>query len=472
MITPDLTSLNIESVLTSNFVKKPNRGFCIFDDSKSKDSIPKLLDSLAKKYGTEAEAVVVIHRPIQGLSKIQQKADKFIDLRILEIPPNIGEMKAISYGRRILRTKEQVILRGSMTSKEALESIESGASKAYSAPIINDNKASTPDATIILAAFEHFTSIPVTLQTLEKNLHNIEVVIADDGSSPDYHKMLLEKIETLSMPVFYCWQANRGFRVAASRNNGILISSGNIIIFFDGDSVPLPGTVEKHIQIHSEIEHKPRILIGNRLLATNEDFDQATKYIDFFSAIKDKVERSIPEDDVKIRVSQIERYQFHPWRVGFTCNLSITNDINKTESQLLFDENIRSRFGSEDLEYCYRYWLNNANIRIDMGLNVIHRGGKISYAANMAKASHQDIVLHAETLLYVISKYTDESFMLGFLDAMKYYVLNNKGKWQSDPNMHQSIYQGTMQYLSWQQSHIIEIKEYLNSAFNPLISRK
>lgn len=62
-----------------------------------------------------------------------------------------------------------------------------------------------------------------------------EVIVADDGSGDETHAMIKAEQSDFPVPLIHVWQEDKGFRAAKSRNNGIKISSGDYIVFIDGD---------------------------------------------------------------------------------------------------------------------------------------------------------------------------------------------------------------------------------------------
>lgn len=75
-----------------------------------------------------------------------------------------------------------------------------------------------------------------------------EIVIADDGSGPETAELVTRLKQEMPCPVHHAWQEDLGWRVAASRNNGFRASSGEYVIFVDGDVVAAEGFVSAHLK--------------------------------------------------------------------------------------------------------------------------------------------------------------------------------------------------------------------------------
>lgn len=75
-----------------------------------------------------------------------------------------------------------------------------------------------------------------------------EIVIADDGSSfetGDLVKQLIARAGSCRM--VHVWQEDKGFRAARARNLAIKETTGDYIIFLDGDCIPGIHFVEDHL---------------------------------------------------------------------------------------------------------------------------------------------------------------------------------------------------------------------------------
>ncbi len=108
--------------------------------------------------------------------------------------------------------------------------------------------ATVMKSSIIVCFYERWQYLKACLDSLQLNAGNFdEVVIADDGSSEPCVRKLKELISLYDFPVVHAWHPDEGFRLAASRNNGIRHASGDYLIFLDCDFLVLPGTIECHL---------------------------------------------------------------------------------------------------------------------------------------------------------------------------------------------------------------------------------
>jgi glycosyltransferase involved in cell wall biosynthesis len=74
---------------------------------------------------------------------------------------------------------------------------------------------------------------------------DFEVVVADDGSGPETAARVAEAARA-GLPVAHVWHPDRGFRKTESLDRAILRSTGDYLIFSDGDCIPRPDFVSTH----------------------------------------------------------------------------------------------------------------------------------------------------------------------------------------------------------------------------------
>ena len=75
---------------------------------------------------------------------------------------------------------------------------------------------------------------------------NFEIIIADDGSGEATRTLVAELQARSPVPLRHVWQPDDGFRLAESRNNGILAATGDYIVTLDGDCVPQRDFIARH----------------------------------------------------------------------------------------------------------------------------------------------------------------------------------------------------------------------------------
>lgn len=125
-----------------------------------------------------------------------------------------------------------------------------------------------PPISIIITTYNWPQALALVLQGLAAQTQKIfEVVIADDGSTADTRSLLDKLRPQLSFPLHHVWQEDCGFRAAKARNQAIAKSTGDYLIFMDGDCIPPTDFVARH----SDLAETHCFVTGNRVLL-NEKF--------------------------------------------------------------------------------------------------------------------------------------------------------------------------------------------------------
>lgn len=89
-----------------------------------------------------------------------------------------------------------------------------------------------------------------------------EVLIADDGSRTDQVAMVLQQCPDFQCGIRHIWHPDIGFTAAGARNLGAYFSSGDYLVFLDGDCIP-HGTFTAH---HGRLAEPGFFVNGSRVL--------------------------------------------------------------------------------------------------------------------------------------------------------------------------------------------------------------
>jgi glycosyltransferase involved in cell wall biosynthesis len=99
---------------------------------------------------------------------------------------------------------------------------------------------------------------------LEQDTLAFELIVADDGSTADTRKLVEEYATRASIGIRHVWHEDRGFRAGAIRNRALAQVRAEYVIFSDGDCVPPPFFVSRHLAL----AERGCFLAGNRMLLT------------------------------------------------------------------------------------------------------------------------------------------------------------------------------------------------------------
>ncbi len=124
---------------------------------------------------------------------------------------------------------------------------------------------------IIVTTYNRPDALEAVLRGLARQTDkDFEVIVADDGSSPETGAMLKSWQSRMPQPLTHVWQEHRGFRAAEIRNRAILASSGAYCIFLDGDCIPRNDFVEAH----RALAETGWFVVGNRVLMSQHLTDR------------------------------------------------------------------------------------------------------------------------------------------------------------------------------------------------------
>ena len=123
-------------------------------------------------------------------------------------------------------------------------------------------------ASLVVTTYNWKDALALCLRSIAaQRVLPLEVIVADDGSREDTAAMVRAMVPDFPVPLKHVWQEDLGFRAARVRNLGIAASSGEYVIFIDGDLMLHPAFVADHLALI-----RPGIFLqGGRLNASPEE---------------------------------------------------------------------------------------------------------------------------------------------------------------------------------------------------------
>jgi glycosyltransferase involved in cell wall biosynthesis len=215
----------------------------------------------------------------------------------------------------------------------------------------------TPHISVILSVYNQARYLPAVLTSFERQDAPVpfELIVCDDGSV-DETRARLAACTTLD--VRHVWQPNRGFRVARSRNNGIRVAQGDVLVFMDGDMIPRPRMLRDHWDAH---QSEP----GSLVCASTQNVQITTR--DLQDDGLQRFERLAHDDSGSDRDERLAWMRGpRPWMACTSGNMSI--ERHRTP---LFDERFQG-WGSEDRDFAYRAYAAGLRVALLDGIQALH----------------------------------------------------------------------------------------------------
>lgn len=182
-----------------------------------------------------------------------------------------------------------------------------------------------------------------------------ELIVADDGSTDETRDLVADWTRRAPFPLHHVWQEDRGFRAGAARNRAISQVDAEYVVFTDGDCVPPPSFVSRHVAL----AEPGYFLAANRVLLSPELTARVlherlpihrwpeTRWIAAW--LKREVNRALPL--LALPDSGLRKRQPGRWEGVKTCNFSAWRaDLVRANG---FDERY-SGWGLEDSDLVIR----------------------------------------------------------------------------------------------------------------------
>ena len=228
---------------------------------------------------------------------------------------------------------------------------------------------------LIITTYNRPQALSVVLESLSRQIKMpLEIIIADDGSKSPTKKIIEYWQQKLPCRLIHAWQEDKGFRAAAARNKAVTLSSGNYLVFLDGDCL----VFQDFIKNHSALAEHAKMVIGSRILCS----EQFTAQIEngqknplnwgISSWIKARLSKKINRMFPLIRLgdSWLRKLREEKWQGIRTFNLAVWREDFLAVNG--FDERFQG-WGHEDADLAIRL-IRNGVLRKDgqFSIPVLH----------------------------------------------------------------------------------------------------
>lgn len=181
---------------------------------------------------------------------------------------------------------------------------------------------------VIVTTYNWPAALTLCLESLfAQNDACFEIIIADDGSTPENLKLSEALCAISPVVIRYVYHEDLGFRAGTIRNKAVAVSQGAYLLFIDGDCVLPQGFIRKH----RELAEAGFFVAGNRVLLsqsyTQEAIEQRlalyAKSFGFFLNLRlqNEINRAITL--IKLPLGFLRVLQPQKWQKAMTCNLAL-----------------------------------------------------------------------------------------------------------------------------------------------------
>jgi glycosyltransferase involved in cell wall biosynthesis len=137
--------------------------------------------------------------------------------------------------------------------------------------------------TLIIASYNQPKSLALVLEAVARQTRPVdEIIIADDGSARPTFDVIERLQQQFSLPISaVITQEDRGFRKAVALNRAILRSTGQQLLFLDGDVIPPPRWAEAHMAAYRPMGYGIGSYIRLSLAESNDVTQGGVECIDW-----------------------------------------------------------------------------------------------------------------------------------------------------------------------------------------------
>lgn len=181
---------------------------------------------------------------------------------------------------------------------------------------------------IIVSTYNWPEALNLVLLSLSRQSdRQFEVIVADDGSRSETTAVVHHWQEINAFPLRHSWQADKGFRLARSRNKAVTLAQGDYLVFMDGDCLARSDFVAQHRHLA-----QPHCVVAGQRILLSEAFTQSlfvSHKIDWMEAPdalsalakEKKINRAFPARTLPLGPLRLMRPR--RWQLLRGCNWSL-----------------------------------------------------------------------------------------------------------------------------------------------------
>lgn len=263
-----------------------------------------------------------------------------------------------------------------------------------------------PALSIVIATYNRASNLADCLESLS-GIHRrteAECVVCDDGSSDDTFAVVRRFEDRLSLRYYY--QPHAGYRLAASRNSGVKVSRGDIVLFLDSDALVAPDLVDQHLFAHARAAESTVVigpvygyqvepgLAADYLRAGAGEWWKQIHAVEAMADLRTPIWASVDG-----RIDTLTE----PWTMLMGTNFSASRETLLDVGA--FDEAFTG-WGAEDTDLAYRLHRAGAQFALNRDAAVFHQPHEklastgVSYLANRRRIYRKCPNLTTELLPY------------------------------------------------------------------------
>jgi len=102
---------------------------------------------------------------------------------------------------------------------------------------------------VIFSTYNSVSWLEKALWGWANQLHKeFELIIADDGSAKETEEKINELKQEFNLDIIHVWQEDHGFQKSMILNKAIVASTGDYLVFTDGDCIPRKDFISTHVK--------------------------------------------------------------------------------------------------------------------------------------------------------------------------------------------------------------------------------